>query len=60
VGGFATWVHDNTLDHEDMIFVAQIAYEPDANNCIGDAAPIFIATCGSDPTRIETDVFQSF
>jgi hypothetical protein len=60
VGGFPTWVHDNTLDGEDMVFVAQIDYERKANNCIGDAAPIFIASTKDDPPRIETDVFQSF
>lgn len=60
VGGFPTWVHDNTLDYDDMVFLAQIGYEPYANNCIGDAAPIYIALSASDPTRIETDVFQSF
>ncbi len=60
VGGFPTWVHDNTLDQDDMVFLAQIDYEPDANNCIWDAAPIYLAVSGRDPTRIETDVFQSF
>jgi hypothetical protein len=60
VGGFPTWVHDNTLEYDDMVFLAQIDYEPDANNCIGDAAPIFIAMSASDPTWIETDVTQSF
>jgi hypothetical protein len=60
VGGFPTWVHDNTLDYDDMVFLAQIDYEPNANNCIGDAAPIYIAVSASDPTRIETDVLQSF
>ncbi len=60
VGGFPTWVHDNTLDQNDMLFLAQIAYEPLANNCIGDAAPIYIAASPSDPPRVETDVFQSF
>jgi hypothetical protein len=60
VGGFPTWVHDNTLEYDDMVLLAQIGYEPNANNCIGDAAPIYIAVSASDPTRIETDVFQSF
>ena len=60
VGGFPTWVHDNTLDQDDMVFLAQIDYEPDANNCIGDAAPIYIAVSASDPTRIETDAFHAF
>lgn len=60
VGGFPTWVHDNTLDADGMVFLAQIDYEPRANNCIGDAAPIYIAVSASDPPQIETDVFQSF
>lgn len=60
VGGFPTWVHDNTLEQDDLVFLAQIDYEPDANNCIGDAAPIYVAVSASDPTRIETDAFQSF
>ncbi len=60
LGGFPTWVHDNTLDHNDLVFLAQIGFEPTANNCIGDAAPIYIAVSASDPTRIETDAFQSF
>jgi hypothetical protein len=60
VGGFPTWVHDATLDGDDMVFLAQIAHEPKANNCIGDAAPIFIAVSASDPTHVETDAFQSF
>src|SRR5262245_35977157 len=60
VGGYPSWVHDNTLEHDDYVFVAQIAYEPDANNCIGDAAPIYIAALASDPTKFVTDAFQSF
>jgi len=60
VGGFPTWVHDNTLDEDDLVFLAQIDYEPKANNCIADAAPIFIAVSANDPPRIETDVSQSF
>ena len=60
VGGFPTWVGDNTLEDDDMIFLAQIAYEPDANNCIADAAPIYIAVSAGDPSRIETDTWQSF
>jgi|KBSMisStandDraft_5_1062788.scaffolds.fasta_scaffold122334_2 hypothetical protein len=60
VGGFPTWVHDATLDGDDTIFLAQIDYEPKANNCIGDAAPIFIAVSATDSTRIQTDCFQSF
>jgi uncharacterized protein YwqG len=60
VGGFPTWVHDNTLEDEDMIFVAQINYEPSAKNGIGDAAPIYIAVSASDPMIFETDVWQSF
>lgn len=59
VGGFPTWVHDNTLDQDDLVFLAQIDYEPKANNCIGDAAPIYIAVSAADPARIVTDVFQS-
>ena len=43
-----------------MHLLAQIAYEPAANNCIGDAAPIFIAVSATDPNRIETDASQSF
>ena len=60
VGGYAAWVHDNTLEDDDMHLLAQIAYEPAANNCIGDAAPIFIAVSATDPSRIETDASQSF
>lgn len=61
VGGFPTWVHDDaTLAGDDMVFLAQIAHEPKAKNCIGDAAPIFIAVSASDPTVIATDPFQSF
>ena len=60
VGGFPTWVHDNTLEQDDLIFLAQIGYEPGANNCIGDAAPIYVAVSANDPTRVETDVSQSF
>ncbi|MGH7139446.1 MAG: hypothetical protein ACREHD_27185 [Pirellulales bacterium] len=43
-----------------MVFLAQIAYEPAANNCIGDAAPIYIAVNASDPTKIDTDSWQTF
>lgn len=60
VGGFPTWVHDSTLEYDDLVHLAQIDYEPKANNCIQDAGPIFIAVSKSDPTRIETDAFQSF
>jgi hypothetical protein len=60
VGGFPTWVQDNTLDQDDLVFLAQIDYEPKVNNCIGDAAPIYIPVSALDPTQIETDVFQSF
>lgn len=60
VGGYPTWVHDNTLEHDDYVFVAQIDNEPDANNCIGDAAPVYIAALARDPTKFVTDAFQSF
>jgi hypothetical protein len=60
IGGFPTWVHDDTFDGSDFVFLAQIDYEPCANNCIGDAAPIYIAVSAKDPTRIEIDTFQSF
>lgn len=60
VGGFPTWVQETTFHDDEFIFLAQIDYEPQANNCIGDAAPIYIAASASDPTRIETDIFQSF
>lgn len=60
VGGFPTWVHDNTLEGDGLVFLAQIDYEPQAENCIGDAAPIYIAFSATEPATIETDVFQSF
>jgi len=60
VGGFPNWVHEDTFEDEDVVFLAQIDYEPDANNCIGDAAPIYIGVCADNPTRIETDFYQSF
>ncbi len=60
VGGVASVVQSDWLEHEDVVFVAQIDYEPQANNCIGDAAPIYIAMHRDDPTRFETDPWQSF
>lgn len=60
VGGYPSWVHDNTLEHDGCIFVAQIDYEPDASNCIMDAGPIYIAALADDPTIFVTDAFQSF
>jgi hypothetical protein len=60
VGGYPTWVHDNTLEGDKMVFLAQIGYEPQANNCIGDAAPIYIAVSTTDPPRIEIDASQTF
>ena len=45
-------MHDTTLGGDDMVFLAQIAHEPQAKNCIGDAAPIFIAVSTSDPIVI--------
>lgn len=59
IGGYPTWVHENAIVDDGTFFVAQIAYEPAANNCIGDAAPIFIAAHRSDPTRFETDPWQT-
>ena len=60
VGGFPTWVQSTWLDDEDeLVFLAQIDYEPKVNNGIGDAAPTYIAAWTSDPTRFETDCFQS-
>jgi hypothetical protein len=59
VGGYANWVHDNTLEDDEFVLLAQIDYEPKANNCIGDAAPIFIAVSRHDPPRIEVDATQS-
>jgi len=59
VGGYPKWVHDNTLDDGNLVFLAQIEYEVPADNCIGDATPIYIAFSSSDPTKIETDVWQS-
>jgi Domain of unknown function (DUF1963) len=60
VGGFPTWVSDNTLEYDDMVFLVQIAHEPCADNCIQDDGPIYIAVSAGDPTRIEADAFQSF
>lgn len=60
IGGYPTWVHDYTLDAEDTVFLAQIAFERNANNCIGDAAPIYITASPTDPTRIDIDATQSF
>jgi hypothetical protein len=60
VGGHPTWVHDDTFRGDnDLIFLAQVDYEPDANNCIGDAAPIYVAVSATEPRRVVTDVFQS-
>jgi hypothetical protein len=59
VGGYPTWVHDNTLDDDELMFIAQIAHAPVAQFCIGDAAPVFIAARRSDPTRFEVDLCQS-
>ena len=59
IGGYPTWVHDNTLDDDGLVFIAQIGYEPEAKNCIGDAAPVFIAAHRSDPTRFEVDSSQT-
>ena len=59
IGGYPTWVHDNTLDDDELIFIVQFAYEPEANNCLGDAAPVFIAAHRADPTRFEVDSSQS-
>jgi uncharacterized protein YwqG len=60
VGGYPSWVQDNTLEHDGYTFVAQIDYEPDANNCIQDAGPIYIAARANEPTTFVTDAFQSF
>jgi hypothetical protein len=59
VGGYPTWVHHNTFDDDDLVFIAQIAHEPAANFCIGDAAPLFIAAHRSNPTRFEADPTQT-
>jgi hypothetical protein len=58
MGGYPSWVHDETF--EDDVFLGQIDYEPKANNCIGDAAPIFLAVSRDDRMKVETDVWQSF
>jgi uncharacterized protein YwqG len=57
IGGYPSWVHDATF--EDGDFLGQIEYEPDANNCIGDAAPIFLAVSPEDPRTVDTDCWQS-
>jgi uncharacterized protein YwqG len=58
MGGYPSWVHDATFEDDD--FLGQIDYEPKANNCIGDAAPIFLAVSRNDPMKVDTDVWQSF
>jgi uncharacterized protein YwqG len=60
IGGYPTWVHDNTLEGEDSIILAQIDYHHEARNCIGDSAPIYISVSSTEPLGIETDVFQTF
>lgn len=61
IGGHPTWVHDNTLEQiNDMVFLAQIDYEPAANNSIGDATPVYLAVSASSPMCIETDTWQTF
>ncbi len=60
MGGYPEWDHEETLEYDDLVFLAQIDYEPEAENCIMDAAPMFIAFSASDPAKIETDVSQSF
>ncbi len=59
VGGYPTWVHNNALDDDGLVFVAQIGHEPLAGFCIGDGAPLFIAAHKSDPVRFELDPFQT-
>ena len=60
IGGFPAWVCDCEFVDDSMIFLGQIDYEPKANNSILDAAPIYIAVSASDPTKIETEIFQTY
>lgn len=59
VGGYPFYVHDATLEDDDYFLLAQIAHEPNANFCIGDAANYLIAACKSDPTQFWFDAFQT-
>jgi hypothetical protein len=59
IGGLPRWVHANSFEGTDFFLLAQIEYEVPANNCVGDAAPIFIGVSRSDPSRILTDPFQT-
>ena len=59
VGGYPTWVHDNTFYGSDCEFLGQIVYHPIVKNCMGDAAPLFIAFHRDEPTRFEFDPWQS-
>ena len=59
VGGYPNWVHEKAFRGQGLTFVAQIEYEPDAGNCIGDAAPIFIAATPEIPSRLYADYWQS-
>jgi hypothetical protein len=60
VGLYPTWVHGDTMDDDDLVFLTQLAFEPKANNCIGDAAPLYIASHRSNPSRFEFDAWQSY
>lgn len=59
VGGYPYYVHDATMDDDDCFLLAQIAHEPAANFCIGDAANYLIAASKSDPTQFWFDAFQT-
>lgn len=59
IGGHPYWVHDDALLDQAPTFLGQINYEINVNNCIGDAAPVFLATSSSDPMTVLSDLFQS-
>jgi len=60
VFGYPSWIHDNTLDDDELLFVAQIGSENSANLMFGDAGLLYIAATKTVPVRFETDLWQCF
>lgn len=57
--GYPSWIQCDSLDDDDLIFVAQVGSETEANLMFGDAGVLFIAV-RADGGEFVTDLWQCF
>jgi len=58
--GYPSWIQDNTMDDEGLLFLAQIGSEEEAGLVFGDAGVLFIAVHNTGKPEFVTDLWQCF